>query len=116
MTAPDKIYATILNGHVTMAWSDWREDKTDVEYIRADIHKAAEEEIRRLRAENVWPDDAAYRSESYEHRIRAMQDEIAMLRELPTKMVEEYAKILSLQPPPINITVSKLPEWIKEVK
>ena len=40
MTTPDKIYATVLNGHVTMAWSDWREDKTDVEYIRADIHEA----------------------------------------------------------------------------
>jgi len=50
MTTPDKIYATILNGHVTMAWSDWREDKTDVEYIRADIHKA---EVDALKAENA---------------------------------------------------------------
>jgi len=40
MTTPDKIYAAVLNGHVTMAWSDWREDKTDIEYIRADIHEA----------------------------------------------------------------------------
>ena len=114
MTTPGKIYATVLNGHVTMAWSDWREDKTDIEYIRADIHEA---EIDALKAENARLDDAAYRAKSYEYRIRAMQDEIAMLRELPTKMVEEYAKILSLQaPPPINIMVSKLPEWIKEVK
>jgi len=50
MTAPDKIYATVLNGHVTMAWSDWREDKTDIEYIRADIHEA---EMEALKAENA---------------------------------------------------------------
>ena len=50
MTPTDKIYATVLNGHVTMAWSDWREDKTDIEYIRADIHDA---EIDALKAENA---------------------------------------------------------------
>jgi len=50
MTTPDKIYATVLSGHVTMAWSDWREDNMDVEYIRADIHDA---QIDALKAENA---------------------------------------------------------------
>jgi len=50
MTTPEKIYATVLSGHVTMAWSDWREDNTDVEYIRADIHDA---QIDALKAENA---------------------------------------------------------------
>ena len=48
MTPTDKIYATVLNGHVTMAWSDWREDKTDVEYIRADIHESEMEKLHHL--------------------------------------------------------------------
>jgi len=50
MSAPDKIYAAVLNGHVTMAWSDWREDKTDIECIRAHIHEA---QIEALKAENA---------------------------------------------------------------
>ena len=48
MTAPDKIYATVLNGHVTMAWSDCREDKTDVEYLRSDIHESEMEKLHHL--------------------------------------------------------------------
>ena len=83
-------------------------------YIRADIHEV---QIDALKAENARLDDVAYRAESYKYRIHAMQDEIAMLRELPAKMLEESAKMLSLQgPPPIHITVSQLPEWIKEKK
>ena len=81
------------------------------------LRHEAQAEIDALKAENARLDDVAYRAESYKYRIHAMQDEIAMLRELPAKMLEESAKMLSLQgPPPIHITVSQLPEWIKEVK
>lgn len=50
MTTPDRIYIEVLNGITTPRWAPNREDKTDVEYIRADIHEA---EIDALKAENA---------------------------------------------------------------
>ena len=48
MTTPDHIYIEVLNGITTPRWAPNREDKTDVEYIRADIHEA---QIDALKAE-----------------------------------------------------------------
>ena len=50
MITPDRIYIEVLNGGITPRWAPNREDKTDVEYIRADIHDA---EIDVLKAENT---------------------------------------------------------------
>ena len=102
------------DGHVNEAFRAYR---AGYAYGRFSAQMDSRDEIDALKAENARLDDVAYRAESYKYRMHAMQDEIAMLRELPAKMFEEYAKILSLQgPPPIHITVSQLPEWIKEKK
>ena len=50
MTTPDRIYIEVLNGITTPRWAPNREDKTDVEYVRADMHEA---EIDALKAENA---------------------------------------------------------------
>ena len=48
MTTPDRIYIEVLNGITTPRWAPNREDKTDVEYVRADMHQT---EVDALHAE-----------------------------------------------------------------
>jgi hypothetical protein len=50
MTTPERIYIEVLNGEITPRWTPNREDKSDVEYIRADLNAsiAAREEVEDL--------------------------------------------------------------------
>jgi hypothetical protein len=48
MGTPERIYMEVLNGEITPRWAPNREDKTDVEYVRADLHEA-------LRADLIKP-------------------------------------------------------------
>ena len=48
MSAPEKIYVRVNYGNVTARWTMSRQERSDVLYIRADIHEA---EIGALKAE-----------------------------------------------------------------
>jgi translation elongation factor EF-1alpha len=47
MTTPERIYIEVLNSEITPRWAPNREDKSDVEYVRADLHEALKAERER---------------------------------------------------------------------
>jgi predicted secreted Zn-dependent protease len=49
MSTPAKVYIEVLNGVITPRWAPNREDKTDVEYVRGDLHEAVKAENDEMR-------------------------------------------------------------------
>jgi len=52
LTTPEKIYIEVLNGEITPRWAPNREDKSDVEYVRGDLHEELKAKVAALRREN----------------------------------------------------------------
>jgi len=123
MTTPEKIYATVLNGHVTMAWSDWREDKTDVEYIRADIHEAR---IEALKAERFTAgaralfDRLVFRVANHWHSKpeidKVCQAENAIITEWATDALEDVSPESCAKWRNISVLMQKIADLNEEIK
>ena len=63
MSAPEKIYVRVNYGNVTARWTMSRQERSDVLYIRADIHEA---EISALKAEIAALKEWRYSDQDFE--------------------------------------------------